>query len=138
MGDYPSGQQLFALSDGDLACFRKLTYYSAIIAYIVISSILKVGSRCLILATLTPHWMKEELKQRTLTKQSGFPTSHPPRFYAAPKFLKMGIKMPRDVVFWTTSTMKDEKSAAKFHYIKTVSGKVLAHSIAFRVVSIYL
>ena len=31
--------------------------------------------------------------------------------------------------------MKDEKSAAKFHYIKTVSGKVVAHSIAFRVVS---
>jgi len=33
--------------------------------------------------------------------------------------------------------MKDEKSAAKFHYIKTVSGKVVAQSIAFRVVSIY-
>ena len=32
--------------------------------------------------------------------------------------------------------MKDEKSAAKFRYIKTVSGKVVAHSIAFRVVSI--
>ena len=40
--------------------------------------------------------------------------------------------MLRVVVFWTTSTMKDEKSAAKFHYIKTVSGKVVAHSIAFR------
>jgi len=48
----------------------------------------------------------------------------------------MGIKMPRFVVFWTTSTIKDEKSAAKFHYIKTVSGKVVAQSIAFRVVSI--
>ena len=33
--------------------------------------------------------------------------------------------------------IKDEKSAAKFHYIKTVSGNVVAHSIAFRVVSIY-
>ena len=43
----------------------------------------------------------------------------------------------RRLVFWTTSTMKDEKSAAKFHYIKTASGKVVAHSIAFRVVSIY-
>jgi len=60
-----------------------------------------------------------------------------PRFYAAPNFLKMGIKMPRLIVFWTTSTIKDEKSAAKFHYIKTASGKVVAHSIAFRVVSIY-
>jgi len=35
------------------------------------------------------------------------------------------------------STIKDEKSAAKFRYIKTVSGKVVALSIAFRVVSIY-
>jgi len=32
---------------------------------------------------------------------------------------------------------KDEKSAAKFHYIKTVHFKVVAQSIAFRVVSIY-
>ena len=35
---------------------------------------------------------------------------------------------------WRT---KDEKSAAKFHYIKTVSGKVVELSIAFRVVLIY-
>ena len=34
--------------------------------------------------------------------------------------------------------MKDEKSAAKFHYIKTVSGQVVEHSIAFRVVSILI
>jgi len=33
--------------------------------------------------------------------------------------------------------MKDEKSAAKFHDIKTVSDKVVAQSIAFRVISIY-
>jgi len=33
--------------------------------------------------------------------------------------------------------MKDDKSAAKFHYIKTVSGKVAAQSIAFQVVSVY-
>jgi len=45
--------------------------------------------------------------------------------------------MARFVVFWTTSTIKDEKSAAKFHYIKTVSSKVVAQSIAFRVLSIY-
>jgi len=35
------------------------------------------------------------------------------------------------------STIKDEKFAARFHYIKAVSGKVVAQSIAFRVVSIY-
>ena len=61
--------------------------------------------------------------------------SHPPRFYAAPNFVNMGIKIPSVVVLWTTSTMKDEKSAAKFHYIKTVSGKVVEQSVAFRVVS---
>ena len=31
----------------------------------------------------------------------------------------------------------DEKSAAKIHCIKTVSGKIVAQSIAFRMVSIY-
>jgi len=33
--------------------------------------------------------------------------------------------------------MQDEKSAAKFHCIKNVSGKVVAQSIAFLAVSIY-
>jgi len=32
------------------------------------------------------------------------------------------------VVFWTISTIQDEQSAAKFHYIKTVSGKAVAQS----------
>jgi len=32
--------------------------------------------------------------------------------------------------------MQDEKSAAKFYYIKTVSGKVVQQSIAFRAVLI--
>jgi len=50
---------------------------------------------------------------------------------------KWGYKVPKFVVFWTISTIKDEKSAAKFHYIKTVSGNVVVQSIAFRVVSIY-
>jgi len=41
------------------------------------------------------------------------------------------------VVFQTISTTKDKKSAAKFHYTKTVSGKVAAQLTAFRVVSMY-
>ena len=49
----------------------------------------------------------------------------------------MGDKVPKFVVFWTISTIQDEKSAAQFHYIKNVSSKVVAQSIAFRVVSIY-
>jgi len=44
-------------------------------------------------------------------------------------------KVPKFVVLWTISAIHDEKSAAKFHYIKTVSGKVVEQSIAFRVVS---
>jgi len=68
---------------------------------------------------------------------TGFPTSHQPRFYAAPCFLKMGIKYLNLSSFIQVSTIKNEKSAAKFHYIKTVSGKVIAQSIAFPVVSIY-
>ena len=57
-------------------------------------------------------------------------------FYAAPNFFKMGIKYVNLSSFIQVST-KDEKSAAKFHYIKTVTAKVVAQSIAFRVVSIY-
>jgi len=68
---------------------------------------------------------------------TAFPTSHQPRFYAAPITSSNGDKLHKFVVFWTISTIQDEKSAAKFHYIKTVSGKVVAQSIAFRVVSIY-
>jgi len=47
-----------------------------------------------------------------------------------------GDKLPKFVVFWTISTIKDEKSAAKCHYV-TVSSKVIAQSIAFRAVSLY-
>jgi len=68
---------------------------------------------------------------------TGFPMSHQPRFYTAPNFLKMGIKYLNLSSFIQVSTIKDEKSAAKFYYIKTVSGTVVAQSVAFRVVSIY-
>ena len=60
---------------------------------------------------------------------TGFPTSHQPRFYAAPNFLKMGIKYLSLSSFTQVSTIKDEKSAAKFNCIKAVSGKVVVQSI---------
>ena len=63
--------------------------------------------------------------------------SHQPRFYAAPNFLNMWIKYPNLLSFTQVSTIKDDKSAAKFHYIKAVSSKAVAQSIDFRVVSIY-
>jgi len=66
---------------------------------------------------------------------TGFPTSHQSRFYAAPNFLKMGIEYLNLSSFIQVSTIKDEKSAAKFRYIKTASSKVVAQSVAFRVVS---
>ena len=36
---------------------------------------------------------------------TGFPTSHQPRFYAVPNFLKMGDQMSKFVVFETISTI---------------------------------
>jgi len=61
---------------------------------------------------------------------TGFPTSNgvEPRFYAAPNFLKMGIKYLNLSSFIQVSTNKDEKSAAKFHDTKTVSVEVVAQS----------
>jgi len=47
---------------------------------------------------------------------TGFLTSRQPRFYAAPKFFKMGIKYLNLSYFMQVLTIKDEKSAAKFHY----------------------
>ena len=68
----------------------------------------------------------------------GFPTSQQPRFYAALNFLKMGIKYLNLSSFGQFRQYRMKKSAAKFYYIKTVSGRVVAQSIAFRVVSVYL
>ena len=68
---------------------------------------------------------------------TGFPTRRQPKFCAAPNFLKMGIKYLNLSSFIQVSTIKAKKSAAKFHYIKTVIDKVVAQAIAFRVVSIY-
>jgi len=48
----------------------------------------------------------------------------------------MGIKYPNLSSFGQFRN-KGRKSAGKFHYIKTVNGKVVAQSIAFQVVSVY-
>ena len=72
--------------------------------------------------TRTRHWLSNEPSTKV---------------DAAPNFLKMGIKYLNLSSFWTISTLKDEKSAEKFHYIKTLSGKVAAQSTVCRVVSIY-
>jgi len=72
--------------------------------------------------TRTRHWLSNEPSTKV---------------DAAPNFLKMGIKYLNLSSFWTILTIKDEQSAEKFHYIKTLSGIVVAQSIAFRVVSIY-
>jgi len=54
----------------------------------------------------------------------GFPTSHQPRFYSTANFLKMGIKYLNLLSFIQVSTIKDEKSAAKFHYVKLSAAKL--------------
>jgi len=89
------------------------------------------------LVTPQPQEIEKEVQLRLTRTRQGLSNEPSTEVLRRPNFLKMGIKMSRAVVFWTTSTMKDEKSAVKFHYIKTVSGKVVEHSIAFRVVSIY-
>jgi len=63
---------------------------------------------------------------------TGFPMSHQLRFHAAPNFLKVGINCLNSSFFWTFSTVEDEESAAKFHYIKTLRVKVVAQSITTR------
>jgi len=67
----------------------------------------------------------------------GLPNEPLTKVLRRPQLPQNGDQIPTFVVFLTISTIKDEKSAAKFHYIKTVGGKVVAQSIAFRVVSIY-
>ena len=72
--------------------------------------------------TRTPHGLSNEPSTKVLRR---------------PLLPQNGDKVPKFVIFWRSSTIKDEKSAAKFHYIKTVSGRVVVQSIAFRVVLIY-
>jgi len=45
---------------------------------------------------------------------TGFPTSHKPRFYATPNFLKIRIKYLNLSSFVQVLTIKDENSVAKF------------------------
>ena len=65
--------------------------------------------------------------------------SHQPRFYAAPKFLKMGIKCLNLSSFIQVLTIKDEKSAAKFHYqvYKNCQWQSCSAINCLRVLSIY-
>ena len=71
------------------------------------------------------------------TAGSGLSNEPSSKVLRRPSLPQNGDKVPIFVVFWTISTIKDEKCAEKFHYIKTLSGKVVVQSIAFRVVSIY-
>jgi len=89
----------------------------------------------------TPSPGKELAKKVQLWRIGSRPwafqrASNQPRFYAATNFLKMAIKYLNLTSFIQVSTIKDEKSPEKFHYIKTVSSNVVAQPIAFQVVSI--
>jgi len=80
-----------------------------------------------------PPEIEKEVRLHLTRTRHELPTSNQSRFYAAPNFLKIGIKYLNLSSFDNTdfSAIKDEKSAAKFRYIKTVCGKVVAQSIAF-------
>ena len=69
--------------------------------------------------TLAMRALRRAVKSFIMANRKSYtdvPTSHQPRFYAAPNFLKIGIKYLNFSSFIQVSTIKDQKSAAKFHY----------------------
>ena len=62
---------------------------------------------------------------------TGFPTSHQPRFYAAHNFLKMGTN------YLNLSSFGQFRQYRTKSLLQSFSGRVVAQSIAFRVVSIF-
>ena len=79
--------------------------------------------------------MSKLVTQETLAVGHGLSKESSTKVLRRPQLPQNGDKVPKFVIFWTISTIK---YTAKFHYIKTVSSKVVAQSTAFRVVSIYL
>jgi len=59
--------------------------------------------------TRTPHGLSNEPSTKVLRR---------------PLLPQNGDKVPKFVIFWASSTIKDEKSAAKFHYIKLLAAKL--------------
>jgi len=84
-----------------------------------------------------PQEIEKEVQLHLTRARQGLSNEPSTEVLHCPQLPQNGDKISKFVVFWTISTIKDEKSAAKFHYIKTLSGNVVAQSIAFRVVSIY-
>jgi len=84
-----------------------------------------------------PQHIEKEVQLYLTRTRHGLSNEPLTKVLRRPYLPQNGDKLPKFVDFWTISTIKDEKSAAKFHYVKTVSGKVVAQSVAFRVVSIY-
>jgi len=81
--------------------------------------------------------IEKEVQLHLTRTRNGLSNEPSIKVLCRPYLPQNGDKVPKFVVFWTISTIKDDKSAVKFHYIKTLSGKVVAQPIAFRVVSIY-
>ena len=77
-----------------------------------------------------PQEIEKEVQLHLTRARNGLSKEPSTKVLRCPKFLRNGDKVPIFVVFWTISTIKDEKSAENFHYIKTLSGKVVAQSIA--------
>jgi len=81
--------------------------------------------------------MEKEVQLHLIRSHTGFPTSHPPRLYAATNFLKMGIKYLNLSSFGQFRQQRTRSPMQSFICIETLSGKVVAQSIAFWVASIY-
>ena len=84
-----------------------------------------------------PQEIEKEVQLHLTRTRRGLSNEPSTKVLRRPQLPQNGDQILKFVVFHTISTINDEKSAAKFHYIKTVSGKVVAQSIALQAVSIY-
>jgi len=84
-----------------------------------------------------PQEIEKEVQLHLTRTRHGLSNEPSTKVLRCPYLPQNRDQVPKFVVFQTISTIKDEKSAAKFQYIKTVSSKVVAQSIAFRLVSKY-
>ena len=64
-----------------------------------------------------PQEIEKEVELHLTTARHGLSNAPSTKVLRRPNFLKIGDKVPEFVLFWTISTIKDEKSAAKFQYI---------------------
>jgi len=64
-----------------------------------------------------PQEIEKEVQLHLTRTQHELSSEPSTKVLRRPELPQNGDKVPKFVVFWTILTIKDEKSAAKFHYI---------------------